>query len=138
MPNIGGVLKQATVDVGAAVKDVGKEVIGNDEVGKAIEQGAQSTTQNPQIDPAIQQQKRLEEQKKRNEALWVIDRYKKIDQAQMQVRQASKQEEMQKKQVEEQQKQKVQQYKVVEQQKRQQVMAVQQAQTRTEVKKGGG
>ena len=120
--------------------DVGEAVVKpvSDEVGKAIEQGVQSTVSGPQIDPAVQQQKQLEEQKKRNEAIWVINKYKKLDQAQLQVRQEARQKEMQKKQEEEQQKQQVQQYKVVEQQKEQQVMAVKQAQTRAEIKRGGG
>lgn len=133
MPNIGGALKQAAVDVGEAVA---KPV--SDEVGKAIEQGVQSTVASPQIDPAAQQQKQEEDQKRRDWAIKVIEWNKNLQASQAKVREEQQQKELQKKQEEEQEKQKVQQYKVVQQQKRQQVMAVKQAQTRTEVKKGPG
>lgn len=133
MPNVGGALKQAAVDVGeAVVKPV------SDEVGKAIEQGAQSTFTGPQIDPALQQQKQVEDQKKKAWAIKVIEWNKNLQAAQAKVRQEAQQKTLQQKQEEDSQKQKVQQYKVIEQQKKQQVMAVQQAQTRTEVKRGGG
>lgn len=133
MPNVGGALKQAAVDVGeAVVKPV------SDEVGKAIEQGAQATFTGPQIDPALQQQKQVEDQKKKAWAIKVIEWNKNLQAAQAKVRQEAQQKTLQQKQEEDSQKQKVQQYKVIEQQKKQQVMAVQQAQTRTEVKRGGG
>ncbi|KKS70760.1 MAG: hypothetical protein UV41_C0014G0014 [Candidatus Daviesbacteria bacterium GW2011_GWA2_42_7] len=120
--------------------DVGEAVVKpvTDEVGKAIESGVQSTVSGPQIDPAVQQQKQMEDQKRKAWAIKVIEWNKNLQAAQAKVRQEAQQKTLQQKQEEDSQKQKVQQYKVVEQQKRQQVMAVQQAQTRTEVKKGPG
>lgn len=134
MPNIGGALKQAAVDVGeAVVKPV------TDEVGKAVEQGAQSTFASPQVDPAILQQKQVEGQKRKAWAIKVIEWNKNLQAAQQKVRQETQQKELQKKQEEQQQKEKVQQYRVIEQQKKQQQFSVAQlAERKAEIKRGPG
>ncbi|OGE20332.1 hypothetical protein A3A14_02255 [Candidatus Daviesbacteria bacterium RIFCSPLOWO2_01_FULL_43_38] len=134
MPNIGGALKQAAVDVGeAVVKPV------TDEVGKAIESGVQSTVSGPQIDPAVQQQKQMEDQKRKAWAIKVIEWNKNLQAAQAKVRQEAQQKTLQQKQEEEAQKQKVQQYRVIEQQKKQQQMSVAQlAARKTEIRRGPG
>lgn len=135
MPNIGGALKQAAVDVNeAAVKPV------VDEVGKAIEEGVQSTVTGPKpLDPAMQQQKRVDEQKRKDWAVHVINWNKQIQQEQQKVRGSKQQEQMQKSQ-EESEKQKVKQFKLVEKQQKQQVQmnTAQLAARKAEIKRGVG
>lgn len=136
MPNIPGAIKQAVADIGeAVVKPV------TDEVGKAIEEGAQSVAggqQAKQLDPAVQQAKAVEEQKRRAWAVHVIEWNKKIQEEQQKVRQGQKQEEMQKSQ-QEAETQKVKQLQVVQQQQKQaQLTEAQKAARRTELKGGVG
>lgn len=128
-------LGQVAADIGEAiVKPVA------DEVGKAIEQGAQSvagTTQKP-VDPQEKQRKDLENQKKKAWAMRVIDWHKQIQANQQKVRQ----ENLQKTQAEGQKKNeenKVKQFQVVKKQEQQQQLSVAQvAERRSEIKRGVG
>lgn len=139
---VGQVLKQTAVDLGeAVVKPVA------DEVGKAIEEGAQSvvgftvnsTTQQhqPQADRPLDE-KQLENQKRKQWALKVIDWNKKIQESQAKVHQEEQQKITQQTR-EEEEKKKVKQFKVMEkQQKQQQLSVAQVAERRAEIKKGVG
>lgn len=121
----------------AVAETLAKPVI--DEVGKAIEQGVQSVVGGQKLDPAVQQQKRAEEQRKRQEVLRRIEWFKKLEVGHQQFAQQKKQKEQQKLQEEQQKKQNVQQKAFEQQQKQQQVaVATRNAQTRTETKKGVG
>lgn len=126
--------------VGQIVADVGEAVINpvKDEVGKFIETGIQSVTGSAPktLDPLEQQKKQAEELKKKQEANWIIEKYRQTDQEQAQVRQKATQEEQKKKQ-EVQQKQQVKQYEMVKKQQAVNV-SVREAQTKTETKRGVG
>lgn len=133
---IKGALQQTAVDLGEAVV---KPVV--DEVGKALEVGTQSIVQGPQasaLDPVVQQKKEDEKQKKIVWAQKVIAWNQKIAEDQKRVRQEKQQSEQQKFQ-EEQEVKKIAQYKIIEkQQKQAAVIQVQEAQRKTETKKGVG
>lgn len=124
-----------------SVKDIHEAVVKPvvDEVGKAIEEGAQAivgTTKT--LDPAVQQKKQEEENKRKQWALRTIDWYKKIDQDQAKVR-AENQQKVQAKQAEENQQKQVKQYAVLEQKRKSQsITAVQAAARKTELKRGVG
>ena len=129
--------------IGQAVADIHEAVIRpvTDEVGKAIEEGAQSVvgapTQKP-VDPVEQQKKQEEDLKKKQWAMNVINWNKNLESAQQKVRQEEKQKEQQRKQEEEEQK-KVKQYEVIQQQKKsQQMTALQKESRKTEIKGGVG
>lgn len=109
----------------------------SDEVGKALEQGAQSVT-GQTLDPAVQQKKEVENQKKLAWAQKVIAWYKQVDGAQKMVRQ-EKQQATQVQQQEQQQEREVQQYKLVEkQQKQQELTHLQKEARKTEIRGGVG
>lgn len=133
---IGGALKQTATDIGEAiVKPV------TDEVGKAIEEGAQQVTGSSQVkplDPVVQQAKLVEDQKKRAWAIRVIEWNKKLQEEQQKVRQQNFQQDAGKKQ-EDQEKKKIKQFQIVEkQQKQMQMDATQKAARKTEMKGGVG
>lgn len=132
-------LTQATQDSGEAIKD---------EVGEAIEQGAQAVITSPKPQPQDPQalQRQQEEQAKRDEedqkkkqwAEATVVRYQKIEEEQAAVRMKKKQEE-QAKQQEEQQEQQEEQFELQKQnQKSADMTAIQQAARRTEIKGGVG
>lgn len=131
--------------VGQVAKDISESLVKpvTDEVGKAIEEGAQSVVgggayQNKPIDPVEQKRKQEEDVKKKQWAMNVINWNKQLDSAQQKVRQEQKQKEQQKKQ-EEEEKKKVKQFEVLEQQKKSQAMtALQRESRKTEIKGGVG
>ncbi len=130
-----GAIKQTAVDLGEAI---GKPVV--DEVGKAIEEGAQSATgYTPKpLDPQEQQKKMEEDQKKKAWAIHVIEWNKKIQEEQAKIRQQQKQQEMQKTQ-QETEKKKVKQFQIMEQKQKQvQLSEAQKAATKAERKGGVG
>lgn len=136
MADIGGAIKQTGTDISEAViKPVA------DEVGKAIEEGAQSVMGAPMQKPldTVEQKKKQEaEEKKKQWAMSVINWNKQLDSAQTKVRQKRQQQEQQKKQ-EEEEKKKVKQYEVMQQQKKsQQMTALQRESRKTEIKGGVG
>ncbi len=110
-----------------------------DEVGKAIEEGVQSVVGTPKaLDPAAQQQKQQDEQKRLAWARHVINWYKNIQNAQEKVR-AEQLQKLQAKNAEEQQKKQVTQFEVLDKQKkRQEMSAAQIAARKTELKGGVG
>lgn len=136
MPGVAGAIKQVGADIGEAVV---KPVI--DEVGKAIEEGAQSVIGTPvqkPIDPVEQKKKQEEDLKKKQWAMNVINWNKQLDMAQGKVRQEEKQKEQGKKQEEDESK-KVKQYEILQQQKKSQQMTTLQKESRkTEIKGGVG
>lgn len=131
--------------VGQLAADISEAVIKpiSDEVGRALEQGAQSVVgatpnQPDPLEEQKKQQKQMEEQKKKQWALRVIEWNKQLEANQQKLKQEARQKESQKKQ-EESEKQKVKQFKVMEKQKKAQEMTVAQvAERRTEIKKGVG
>ncbi|MDO8429258.1 MAG: hypothetical protein Q7S88_01385 [Candidatus Daviesbacteria bacterium] len=128
--------------ISRAIEDVNQAVVKPvvDEVGQALELGVKSVIGGPQTtqdDPAKRQQKQLEEQKKKQEALRVLDWYKKIEESQKVVRTQSQQQ-VQEKESQEAEEEKVQQFKVMEKQKKQQSIAITQAKTKTEARGGVG
>lgn len=127
--------------VADTIKDVHEAVVKPvvDEVGKAIEEGAQSIVgSNKPLDPVAQQKKQEEEQKRKQWAEKTIDWYKKIDQDQAKVR-AENLQKQQAKQAEENQQKQVKQYSVLEQQKKSaNITAVQAAARKTEQRRGVG
>lgn len=131
--------------VGQAVADISEAVIKpvTDEVGKAIEEGAQAVTgtgthQAKPIDPAEQKRKQEEEIKKKQWAMNVISWNQQLDSAQQKVRQEGKQKEQQRNQAED-EKKKVKQFEVIQQEKKsQQMTALQRESRKTEIKGGVG
>lgn len=129
--------------IGQIAKDVSEAVVKpvTDEVGKAIEEGAQSVMGMPAqkpLDPAEQQKKQEEDLKKKMWAVKVINWNKQLDMAQGKVRQENQQKQQQTKQ-EEDEKKKVKQYEVLQQQKKgQQMTALQKESRKTEIKGGVG
>lgn len=136
MAGIAGAIKQIGGDINeAVVKPV------SDEVGKAIEEGAQSVIgsapQKP-LDPVEQKRKQEEDLKKKQWAMNVINWNKQLDSAQQKVRQEGKQKEQQQAQQDD-EKKKVKQYEVLQQQKKgQQMTALQKESRKTEIKGGVG
>lgn len=132
--SVSGVIKQ---NIGEISEAVVKPVV--DEVGKAIEQGAQSVVGGTVkfVDPVAQQRKQEEDLKKKQWAIQTIQRYKQIDEAQKKVREDQKQKEFQEKQKEEEQK-KVKQYELMKKKQERLPQRVAEAQRRTEIKKGIG
>lgn len=127
-----GPISQVAEDVSEAiVKPVA------DEVGKAIEVGVKSVVNPQALDPAIQQQKKAQNDQKRIEAQRVISWYKKIDDEQKQIR-MQKQQEAQAKMQEKTQESQVKQYKVVEKRKKEENIAVQNAKNKREIRGGVG
>lgn len=129
--------------IGQITKDVSEAVVKpvTDEVGKAIEEGAQSVmgipTQKP-LDPVEQKRKQEEDFKTKQRAMYIINWHKQLDASQGKVRQEEKQQVQQKKQ-EEDEKKKVKQYEVLQQQKKsQQMTALQKESRKTEIKGGVG
>lgn len=136
MPSITGAIKQIGTDMGEAViKPV------TDEVGKAIEEGAQAIIGTPvqkPIDPVEQKKKQEEDLKKKQWAMNVINWNKQLDVAQQKVRQEEKQKIQQKNQ-EEDEKKKIKQYEVMQQERKgQQMTALQKESRKTEIKGGVG
>ena len=127
--------------IGQLATDIGEAVIKPvvDEVGKVIEEGAQSIVGTPKaLDPAVQQKKKVEEEKRKQWALKVIDWNKQLELAQQKVRQENLQK-LQAQQQEEQQKKQVKQFRVIEkQQKDQQLTQIQREATKAERKGGVG
>ncbi|MDO8498167.1 MAG: hypothetical protein Q7S44_00010 [bacterium] len=126
--------------VGEIQEAVVKPVV--DEVGKAIEEGAQAVAGTGQfavkVDPQAEQKKKTDEAQRKQWALRVIEWNKKLQEAQARVRQEQQQKEMGKRN-EEEEKKKVKQFETFEkQQKRQQVQQVAEAQRKTEIRKGVG
>ncbi len=99
----------------------------------AVESITGSTTQTQ--DPAVQQKKQEDEQKKKNWALRVIDHYKKIQEDQLRVRQ-QKMQETQVKAQEEHKDEQVKQFKVMEKNQKTEDIALQRQQ-RSREQKGG-
>lgn len=132
--SFGGAVKQ---NIGEISEAVVKPV--TDEVGKAIEQGAQSVVGvNPKpVDPMVEQKKQEEELKRKQWAMQTIQRYKEIDEAQKKVRQEQKQKETQVKQ-EEEEKKKIKQYELMKKKQKPLPQAVSEAQRKTEIKRGVG
>lgn len=143
----GGGVKIGTLQI---AQDVGEALVEpvKDQVGEAIEQGAQAVISGPkQAPPNPQAKQRLEQeqakkqednQKKIQWAEATIARYQKIDEEQAAVRMKKKQEEQSKLQEEHQEKQ-VKQFELQKQeQKSADMTAVQQAARRTEIKGGVG
>lgn len=131
-------IKFGLSQIGADVREAVVKPV-TDEVGKAIEEGAQSVvgvTAKP-VDPMVQQKKQEEELKKKQWAIQTIQRYKQIDEAQKKVREEKKQKEFQETQKEEEQK-KVKQYELIKKRQERLPQQVAEAQRRTEVKKGVG
>lgn len=122
---------------------VAKPVI--DEVGKAIEVGVQSvfnknSQQQPQpttstLDPAIQQQTQQQEQTGLTDARRKIKYWQDLNLAQAKVREDQKKKEQERLQ-EDPQKKKIKQFEI--QEKKKENIALQQAKTKTEVRKGVG
>lgn len=131
-------IKGAVADT---VADISEGVVKpvRDEVGKAIEEGVQSVVSGPKtLDPAVQQKKQQDEQKRVAWARHVIAWYKNIQNAQEKVR-AEELQKLQAKQSKEQDKKQVEQVDVLEQQKkRQEMSAAQLAARKTELKGGVG
>jgi hypothetical protein len=127
-------LNQVTADVSEAVV---QPVV--DEVGKAIEEGVQSIVSGPKpVDPAAQQKKQQDLQKRKDWALKVIEFNKQLQSAQQRVRDEQKQK-ITGQQQEEQEKQQIKQYEIVKkQEKDQQMTAVQKEAHKTEIKGGVG
>ncbi|MDO8638818.1 MAG: hypothetical protein Q7R43_04540 [Candidatus Daviesbacteria bacterium] len=135
--------------IGQAVADIHEAVIKpvTDEVGKAIEEGAQGVVgasayqvkQNqPEAGRPLDERKQEEDLKKKQWAMNVINWNKQLDSAQGKVRQEEKQKQQQVKQ-EEDEKKKVKQYEVLQQQKKsQQMTALQKESRKTEIKGGVG
>lgn len=135
----------AKANIGQILTDISEAVVKpvTDEVGKAIEEGTQSIvgsgqySQNPP-NPAEQQKKKLEEQKRKDWALRVIDWNSAIQSQQQKIRQENQQKINQQNQ-EEQETKKVKQFQVMErQEKRQQLSQSQLAERKAEVKRGVG
>lgn len=126
--------------IGAAASLVGEAIVKPvvDEVGKAIEEGAQTTfgSSNPaQHQPKAETE---EEQKRKQRAIEVIEWHRKIEEAQKQERERKKQQLLAQQQTEQQDKQK-EQFEVVEkQQKNKQLTQVQIEATKAERKGGLG
>lgn len=127
-------LGQLATDVGEAVV---KPVV--DEVGKAIEEGAQSIVGTPKaLDPAVQQKKKAEEEKRKQWALGVIDWNKQLEEAQQKVRRENLQK-LQSQKQQKQQEKRVEQFKMVEkEQKQKQLTRIQIEATKAERKGGVG
>lgn len=135
--------------IGQIVKDVSEAVIKpvTDEVGKAIEEGAQSVMgtgtyqikQNqPEAGRPLDEKKQEEDLKKKQWAINVINWNKQLDVAQGKVRQEEKQK-VQQKNADEDEKKKVKQYEVMkQQQKSQQMTSLQKESRKTEIKGGVG
>ena len=102
MADLGSGIKQVAEETIEEVGEVVKEV--KDELGQALEQGAQSAT-GTQLTPQQIQQKQADDQKKIAEARRKIAFYQQTDQAQKMVRQQNKQKEMQRIQAQQQEKQ---------------------------------
>jgi hypothetical protein len=111
-----------------------------DEVGKGIETGVQSVvsgnmqTKQQQSDAQNPQQKQVEEQKKMGFWRHVLDRYRRIDQEQAQVRAQKQQQQVQQTQVEEQKKE-IKQFQV---QKKKQSISEEMARSQGERRAGRG
>ena len=146
MPGIGGVVSQAAKSIGEAIarptaqaaKDMGQVAV-ESLTGSNQQQSTQPPQdQGPKVDPAVQQQRQVQDQKKASWAMSVINRYKEIDAKIEQIRQARKQKEQQKEQEESQLKQ-VKQFELQEKkQRRQQDLAATRAARSREQKHGAG
>lgn len=112
-----------------------------DEVGKAIEEGVQSVVSGPKVqDPQAQQkqqEKQVEEQKRKAWAIRVIDWNKKLNDEQQKVRQ-QQQQKQQSEQQEQKEKQQVKQFQIIEKKKKELPQAVMESQRKAELKKGIG
>lgn len=122
-------VKGVASDIGEAVV---KPVV--DEVGKAVEQGVQSVVSGPGVTTPQQQQKQLEDAGKLSEARRKIKYWQDLETAQKAVRDKQKQEQQKVAQVS--QSKQIKQFEVVN--KKKENMALQQAQRKTEIKKGVG
>lgn len=144
--NDGGGIKGAIGQMVKVAQDSGEAV--KDEVGEALEQGAQAVISGPKPQPQDPQaqQKAQEEQAKRDienkeKKDWAeatVERYKKIEEEQVAVRMKKKQEEQVKVQEEQQEKQEEQFEMQKHNQKSADMTAIQQAARRTEIKGGVG
>lgn len=142
-----GGIKQA---LGQIAQDTGEAIADplRDEVGQALEQGAQAVISGPKPQPHDPQalQKMQEEQAKRDEenfkkkqwAEFVVARETKIEEGQVAVRMKKKQEEQAKQQEEQQEKQEEQFEMQKHNQKSADMTAIQQAARKTEIKGGVG
>jgi len=121
--------------VGQIIEDVNEAAVKPfvDEVGKALEEGAQSFGVTPQTqDPAVLQRKQVDEQKKKAWNGYVRDQWnKQIEENTQKVRQENAQK-LQQQDMGEKQEEKINQYEIV--QKKKEDMVVRQAQTKTEKK----
>lgn len=103
MADIGSGLKQVAEETVEVVQEVAKEV--KDELGQALEQGAQSVV-GTQLTPQQIQQKELERQKELAETRRKIKWYQDIETAQKDVGQKEKQKQLLRQQAQEQEEQK--------------------------------
>lgn len=128
--------------IGQTIAGVGESVAKPivDELGKVLETAGQSITgssSQPQQTPEDEQKKKLDEDKKKQWALRVIEWNKQLQTNQQKVRQEEEQKKAAQIQAEQQQK-KVKQYELIEKQQKSQQVAVAQAQRKTEVRGGVG
>lgn len=118
-----------------AIKEVAQDI--KDEVGQAIEQGVQSIAA-PTLTPQQVQQKQLQDQKDLAEARRKIAWYKKLDDSQKKVREASSQKEAVRLQSQQQEKQQEVQKVQIQSAKKQQVISEAVLRTQAERKAGKG
>lgn len=132
--------------VKGAMQNIGEAVVKPviDEVGKAIETGTQSVLNRPpsgqqpttpSLDPALQQQAQATEQVGLSDARRKIKYWQDLASAQAKVREDQRQKEQERLQ-EDPQRSKIKQFEI--QEKKKQNIALQQAKTKTEVRKGVG
>lgn len=119
----------------SAVAEVARDV--KDEVGEMIEQGVQSVAA-PQLTPQQIQQKQLQDQKALAEARRKIAWYKKLEDSQKKVREASSQKEAARLQSQQQEKQQEVQKVQIQSTKKQQVISEAVLRTQAERKAGKG
>lgn len=133
--NVKGVVGQAVADVSEAViHPVAQEV--KQDVTEGIESIIGGGSHAPQ-DPNMQAQKKLEEEKRKQWALSVIERNRQLDEQLKKIRQAKEQQRMQQNQEVKQEK-RVKQFKVVQKQQLTKQIQIQRSQSERKVGKGLG
>ncbi|OGE25765.1 hypothetical protein A3H85_01855 [Candidatus Daviesbacteria bacterium RIFCSPLOWO2_02_FULL_40_8] len=130
-------VKGATIQLAT---DIGETIIKpvTDEIGKALETGVSTVIHGPQqplVDPKIQAQKKVDEEKRRQWALRVIDWNKKLTDDAQKIRMQNQQKKIEESQVKQQEEQ-VKQYKVEE--KKKQTPSALAVRNTTESRKGVG
>lgn len=125
--------------IGGTFEDIGEAIVKPvvDQVGQALEQGGKSVLYSPVLQPTQPQkaQTPAQDEAKKQEIRWQINRFKNVADAQNQVRQAKKQQQAEANQAENQKKE-IKQFDIVKKQNKN--IALEQATKKTEAKGGLG